>query len=267
MIGLRIAGILVGFGALMTAAPASAQHRHGSGHTDIVRHGGHVDAVHHHGSHFGHSNWNYVVPHHDVHHHSGSYYVQDNGYYYTPTPVVRMAPASMRTAELHPVHPVQVVQKPVQLQFGGYARFEDLSGRLEAEVNRLCLDMHYNYQHNPGFIEAYKEAYSLLASAKFVHAKEHQGDRDAIRHHVTQMDQLMHHVLEEIRPWSRNHARQIASGGVIEKSSAVEAILHHLCYDVGIEPHGADEPAPAPGAAEEQAPAPGALIDSPPPGF
>jgi hypothetical protein len=63
---------------------------------------------------------------------------------------------------------------------------------------------------------------------------------------VTQMDQLMHHVLEGIRPWSRHHSRQVASGGVIEKSSAVEAILHHLCYDVGVEPHGDDEPAPAP---------------------
>jgi hypothetical protein len=264
MINLRTSGILAGCIALLTTASANAQHRHGSGHTDFVQHGGHVDAVHHHGRHFGHNNWNYVVPHHDAHHHNGSYYVQDNSYYYTPTPVVRVAPTTIQTAELYPV---QVVQKPVQLQFGGYARFEDLSGRLEVEINRLCLDMHYNYQHNPGFAEAYRDAYALLESAKFVHAKEHQGDRDAIRHHVTQMDQLMHHVLEGIRPWSRHHSRQVASGGVIEKSSAVEAILHHLCYDVGVEPHGDDEPAPAPNAVEEQAPAPGAVINSPPPGF
>ncbi|MFN5973872.1 MAG: hypothetical protein ACK48U_05455, partial [Planctomyces sp.] len=163
--------------------------------------------------------------------------------------------------------PVLVVQKPVHWLFGGSALFEDLSGRLETDVNRLCLDMFYNYQHNPGFAETYKEAYSLLESAKFVHAKEHQGDRDAIRHHVTQMDQQMHHVLDEIRQWSRHHSRQIAAGGVIEKSSAVEAVLHHLCFDVGIEPHGADEPAPAPNAVEEQAPAPGAVINSAPPSF
>jgi hypothetical protein len=247
---------------LFVASTATAYGQHG--HDHVVHHNGHHDVAHHHGSNFGHNNWNYVVPHHDTHNHSGSYYVQDQTYYYTPTPVVRVAPVSIQTAHLHPA-PVQVVQKPVQLQFGGYARFEDLSGRLETEINRLCLDMHYNYQHNPGFAESYKEAYSLLASAKYVHAKEHQGDRDAIRHHVTQMDQAMHHVLEEIRPWSRNHARQVASGGVIEKSSAVEAILHHLCYDVGVEPHGADEPAPAPGVGEEQAPAPGGLINSPPP--
>ncbi len=72
------------------------------------------------------------------------------------------------------------------------------------------------------FQETYKEAYSLLESAKFVHAKQHQGDRDAIRHHVTQMDGLLHHVQGELRPWSRNHARQVGSGEIIEKSSAVE---------------------------------------------
>lgn len=247
---------------ILMATPALAQHQHG--HDHVVHHNGHHDVVHHHGRHFGHNDWNYVVPHHDSHLHSGSYYVQNQTYYYTPTPVVRVSSASIQTAQLQPV---QVVQKPVQLQFGGYARFEDLSGRLETEVNRLCLDMFYNYQHNPGFAETYKEAYSLLESAKFVHAKEHQGDRDAIRHHVTQMDQQMHHVLDEIRQWSRHHSRQIAAGGVIEKSSAVEAVLHHLCFDVGIEPHGADEPAPAPNAVEEQAPAPGAVINSAPPSF
>ena len=247
---------------LLSATPAFGQHRHG--HNQAVHSGGHHNVIHHHGRHFGHNDWNYVVPHYDAHHHRGSYYVQNQTHYYTPTPVIRVSSASFQSAQLPPV---QIVQEPVELQFGGYARFEDLSGRLETEVNRLCLDMFYNYQHNPGFAEAYREAYSLLESAKFVHAKEHQEDRDAIRHHVTQMDQLMHHVLEEIQPWSRRHARQIASGGVIEKSSAVEAVLHHLCYDVGVEPHGADEPAPAPNTDEEQAPAPGAVINSAPPAF
>jgi hypothetical protein len=174
-----------------------------------------------------------------------------------------MAPTLIQSAQLHPVQ----VSQPVQLQFGGFARCEDLAGRLETEANRLCLDMFYNYQHNPGFAETYKEAYSLLESSKYVHAKQHQGDRDAIRHHVTQMDGLLHHVQGELQQWSRNHARQVGSGGIIEKSSAVEAILHHLCYDVGIEPHGDDEPAPAPGLGEEQAPAPGGVIGSSPPGF
>lgn len=255
---------LLGCSVLLTATPANAQHNH-RGHNDVVHHGNHHDIVHHHGSHFGHSNWNYVVPaHHGGHQHSGSFYVQGDAHYYTPTPIVRVAPASFQSAQ---VYPTPVVQQPVQLQFGGFARCEDLAGRLETEANRLCLDMFYNYQHNPGFAATYKEAYSLLESSKYVHAKQHQGDREAIRHHVTQMDGLLHHVQDELRQWSRNHARQVGSGGIIEKSSAVEAILHHLCYDVGIEPHGDDEPAPAPGVGEEQAPAPGGVIGSSPPSF
>lgn len=230
----------------------------------MVQHGNHVDVIHHHGSNFGNSNWNYVVPpNRGVHRNIGSFYVQDGAHYYTPTPIVRLAPTSFHSAQLHPVQ----VAQPVQLQFGGFARCEDLAGRLEIEVNRLCLDMFYNYQHNPGFNETYKEAYSLLESSRYVHAKEHQGDRDAIRHQVTQMDGLLHHLEGDLQQWTRNHARQVASGEIIEKSSAVEAILHHLCYDVGIEPHGDDEPAHAPGHGEEQAPAPGGIIGSPPPGF
>jgi hypothetical protein len=262
MFSLRTTGIQACCLLLLTAATVSAQHRHRSGHTDLIPHNGHLDAVHHHGRHFGHSNWNYVVPHHSSHHHHGSYYVQGNGYYYTPTPVVRVT-SSFQSAQL----PVQVVQQPVQMQYGGYVRYEDLSGRLETEVNRLCLDMFYNYRHNPGFDQTYREAYALLEACRFVHSKEHQGDRNAIRDQVVQMDQLMHHVQGVVQQWSRLHVRQVASGGVIEKSSAVEAILHHLCYDVGIEPHGDDEPAPAPMAADELAPAPGAVISSPPPSF
>lgn len=133
-------------------------------------------------------------------------------------------------------------------------------------MNRMCLDMFYNYRHNVGFDESYREAYDLLDAAKYVHGKEHQGDRNAIRDQVVPMDQVMHHVKEETRRWSRSPVRQVGFGGISEKSGSVKAILHHLCYDVGIEPHGDDEPAPAPNVLEEQAPAPG-VISSPPPGF
>ena len=256
MSSIRIICALTSCFAFVPISPALAQHDH------VTHHGNHDHVVHHHGSNFGNNNWNYVVPQQSVQQ-SGSFYAQGDAHYYTPTPIVRLNPATIQTAHQHPVQAAQ----PVQMQFGGFARCEDLAGRLETEANRLCLDMFYNYQHNQGFQETYKEAYSLLESAKYVHAKQHQGDRDAIRHHVTQMDGLLHHVQGELRQWSRQNSRPIGSGDVIEKSSAVEAILHHLCYDVGIEPHGDDEPAPAPGFDEEQAPAPGGVISSSPPGF
>ena len=109
-----------------------AQHHH--------KHDHHA-TIHHHGSHYGHSNWSYVVPH--SHQHHGAYYVANNCFYYTPTPIVRVAPSQMVS-----MSPVPTVQQPVQLQFGKFTRCDDLAGRLEQEMNRLCLDLHYNYQGN-----------------------------------------------------------------------------------------------------------------------
>jgi hypothetical protein len=238
----------------LPASTAIAQHHHRHHHHQIIHN--------HHGSHFGHNNWSYVVPHSEAHHHHGSYYVHNNGYFYTPTPVARMITGTQTAA----VTPIQVVEKPVSLTFGGFGRCDDLAGRLVTDANRLCLDMHYNYQHNPGYAGTYREAFDLLQAAKYVHAKEHQGDREAIRRQVTNMDQLFHRVQQEMRSWSRQHRRQIASGGVIEKCSNVEALLHHLCYDVGIEPHNADEEqAPPPSPVEESAPAPAGTISTSPP--
>lgn len=255
---------LSGCVAMLLMATANAQHngghrRHGSGHGgSMLLGGGHGGTVLHHGSNFGHNDWNFVVPHRNVQQHHGAYYVHNNAYYYTPTPIVRITASSFPTAQRPPV---QIVQPPVQLQFGGHTHVADLSGRLAQEANYLCLDLHYNYQHNPGFSEVYREAYSLLDSARFLDAKEHQGDRDAVRHHITQIHELMHHVQGEIQQWSREPVRQIGSGGAVEKASSVEAIMHHLAYDVGVEQNGPDEQAPAPGTTEEQAPAPAGVIN------
>jgi hypothetical protein len=128
--------------ALLATSSALAQHGHGHlGHGHINRRGhGHI--AHHHGSHFGHNTWNWVVPHRDQHHHHGAYYVEDNHYYYTPAPVQRIV---VNSAQRYPVHVVQRPVAPVPIEFGGFARCEDLAGRLEYELNLMCLDMHYNY--------------------------------------------------------------------------------------------------------------------------
>lgn len=231
-----------GVALLATLTPGMVQAQH--------HHHGHHHPVHHHGSHYGHSNWSYVVPH--AHHHHGAYYVSNNAYYYTPSPVVRVVPT--QTAS---IVPVQVVQQPVQLQFGGFARCDDLAGRLETELNRLCLDLHYNYRHNQGFAHTYREAYEVLQLARQIHAKEHQGDREFIRRAVGSLDEQFHHIQEEIAAWSRQPVRPIGTGDALEEVSAAEAALHHLCFDVGIKPHDTgDEQAPPPAAGEELAPPP-----------
>lgn len=221
----------------------SQHHHHGGGH-------GHGHS-HHHGSHFGHSNWNYVVPHH--HHHRGSYYVQDNSYYYTPSPITRIASG-------HPApHVVQRPIEPVQLRFGGFAQQEDLAGRLEIAANLLCRDMHSNYQHNTGFAGTYREAYEIWNTVRYMHEREHAGDHEAVRRQVQNLDRAFHHVQEEIRPWTAHAHRQIGFGGMNEKTSEMEAVLHHLCYDVGVKPeHGAEAPPAA--SSDEVAPPPTASV-------
>lgn len=202
--------------------------------------GGH--AVHR-GIHYGHNNWNYVVPHHNQF--AGAYYSQGATHYYTPTIVTRQVVG---------VAPV-VVQKPVELAFGGFSRNQDLAGRLSVEANAMCLDMHYNYQHNKNFVEVYRAAYNVLKAAKYLHGKEHQGDRETITNRMVEVDALFHDVQDQVRGWSRVVTKQIGASELQQKVEGVEAVLHHLCYDVGVEPHTQPvEEAPPPADLRETIP-------------
>lgn len=247
--------------------PASAQHRHGGhghrghGHSGHGHYGGYGHfgghghgfglSVGHHGVHLGR---HFVVPHYD-HHYHGSYWFDSGQYYYQP-----------RTYVVSPQ--THVVTKPIVIEFGAFSQVDDLSGRLARLANELCLDMHYNYSHNSGFANTYREAYQILGAAKSIHATENQNDRVEIARQVQELDPLFHHVQSEIRKWSRQHYRQIGQAGIFTKTDAMEALLHHLMNDVGIKPHSGEsiEAAPAP-AADEVAPPPppDATVTSPPP--
>jgi hypothetical protein len=163
-----------------------------------------------------------VLPHID-HYHHGSYYVDSGYYYYQPQTFV--------------TDPTQyVVSKPVAVKFGSFSHIDDLSSRLERLANELCLDMYYNYSHNPAFAETYREAYQILQTAKYVHVKEHQDDRAEVARRLSELDPLFHHVQGEVGGWSRHHHRQIAQGSATAKIAVMEAILHHLMNDVGVKP-------------------------------
>jgi hypothetical protein len=142
-----------------------------------------------------------------------------------------------------------IAPRSVKLEFGGFQRTEDLSGRLEIEVNRWCLDMHYNYRHNPDFVATYREAYKILQAARYIHSAEHRQDREAIRTQVANVDPLFHQVQDNIKIWTREQRRDIGKTGINGKAEIVESILHHLLYDVGVKPQ---HEAPL----EEQAPPP-----------
>ena len=193
--------------------------------------------------------WRYVVPSQHQHYHdSGTYYSRNGAHYYVPAAPPPGTYAGQPTAPIPP--------QSVKLQYGGFKQTYNLAERLEFEANRLCLDMHYNYPHNRGFAQTYREAYEIRQIADSLGST--QQSRTRIRQEATELDEHFHHVQEEIKPWTRIERRPIGEGGINGKAEVMESILHHLLYDIGVNPQHlpAEEQAPPPG--DLAAPAPGA---------
>lgn len=153
----------------------------------------------------------------------GAYYQFDKDYYYTP-PVQRFRGRP------------EVAPRPITMTFGAGKHLIELSERLESLTNELCLDLHYNYRQNRNFNEIYGEAYQLLEAAKFVHVNAHQGDRKDIRRSATKIDNLFHHVQEEVSRLRRNEQRRVGQLSLEGKTEELQAVLHHLLYDLGVKP-------------------------------
>lgn len=220
----------------LTASTVLAQSGyHIDHHNHIIRDShGHVIGRYHHD--VIHNNAVHIVPHMNSIQH-GTYYRQgDQSYYYPQTAMAGI---------------LQIPPTPQEISFGGFGHVDDLAMRLETLMNELCLDLYYNYSHNPGFLETYSEAYSLLETAKFIHAAEHANDRDAISRKLGGADALFHHVEDDVRGWSRIHHRQIGTLGILSKMDMAESVLHHLMRDVGVKPE-LPEVAPVPGVVGQQ---------------
>lgn len=212
-------------------------------HTDVlVDPHGHVVTRHH-------DSYQYVIP--ATRPNLGTYYTLQNQQYYMP-------PAQIVRGQTAYVAPTPVA-------FGGYTRFEDLSGRIESAANEVCLDLHYNYQANAGYQEVYREAYSLLQQAKALHAAEHHQDRNYIRGAVEALDGLLHHVAGDASRLAPQVVRPIGQYALPDKLAQLESMIHHLMHDVGIAPHAeGTEQAPPPGDVEQAPPPSGFGV---PPGF
>ena len=124
-----------------------------------------------------------------------------------------------------------VVLKPT---ISAFADVDNLSHRLESTSNDLLLDMHHNYSHNTGYRETYREAYALLSAAKFSIQAAHSHDHRGIQRKLQGLDQLVHHLDDDIRGWSRHHHRQIGRVDLHEKLHNVEAALFQLMDDAGV---------------------------------
>lgn len=230
-----------------TYQPSYSNGAHIDHHDHVVRdsHGHVIQRTHHD---VIHPNSTYIVPQYNSTH-SGSYYSQGGTSYYAPPRPVATGPHGH----------TQTTYKPAQMQFGGFSHVDDLASRLETLTNELCLDLHFNYSHNPGFRETYAEAYQILDVAKYIHAAEHQQDRDAIAAKLSGLDELFHHVEDDVRGWSRHHHRQVGNLGILTKMDYIESSLHHLMNDVGVRQTGAsggNGQAPPPAGSLNQAPPP-----------
>jgi hypothetical protein len=126
-----------------------------------------------------------------------------------------------------------VVLRPTT--FGRFANIDGLAHRLETQSNQLLLDLHYNYSHNTGFKQAYKEAYQVLTVAKDVHAADpfHQA---AIQQKLRGMDQLVHHLQDDFRPWTRHAHQQVGQLGLNQKLQGLASTVNELMNDAGVAP-------------------------------
>lgn len=151
----------------------------------------------------------------------GAFYTFDKTYYYTPP---------------MPRGPGQRAPRPVVIQFGGSRYLAELAERIEFLANELCLDLHHNYGHNHNFDEVYREAYQFLQATKFIRNREQHGDREAIRRSVAKIDNLFHHIQDDLNVLKRQERRPVGQIGFQAKIEELQALIHHLMYDQGVRP-------------------------------
>lgn len=142
----------------------------------------------------------------------GGFYVESGTYYYRP--YGRRGPR-------------------IVIREGSFAYVDELAERLENELNLLCLDMHDNYRHNPGFSETYEEAYQMLDLARDIYASDHEHDREAIAQFVSELDPLFRHVASDIRHWNRRTRHRWGQGGLQSKLNRIQPLIDHLTNTVG----------------------------------
>ena len=193
--------------------------------------------------------WRYVVPNQQHYHHAGTYYSRNGMHYYVPSAPPPGTYAGQPTSPIAP--------QSVKLEFGGFKQTSDLIDRLEFATNRLCLDMHYNYRHNAGFTETYRESYQILQTTRDLDSG--RPSRSRIRQDVAELDEQFHHVQHDIKPWTRLERRPVGEGGINGKAEVVESVLHHLLFDVGVRPQHLPIEEQAPPPADEAAPSPAAI--------
>lgn len=229
--------------SLALGAPAAAQHHH-----HVRQH--HHDYVQPHQHNYVQPHYDYVQPHH---HHVPTYTHPQTVYVQPPTVYPQPSRTTYYRGDDH-AHDHAATHAPRHITFGGFSHVDDLAAELTDQANDLCLELHYNYQHNAGFRQTYREAYELLTTAKYIHGLEHSGNREKLRQAVGELDVHFHHVQGHVTDWSGHHHRPVGQGGLTAKLEALEQTLHHLMDDVGVRPAAAGQQAPPSALIVEEAP-------------
>jgi len=166
--------------------------------------------------------YQYIVPHNGTRH-NGTYYQNNGSYYYYPQTYNDRADQHSNT-------------RPQQVAFGSFSRTEDLGSRLETIANDFCLELDANYRRNRNFDEVYREAYQILQTAKYIHKEDHDRHRTEIAREVSKLDDLFHHVQDEVSQWRSDRDHHNPSMGIQSHLGLLESTIHHLMNDAGVRP-------------------------------
>jgi hypothetical protein len=152
--------------------------------------------------------------------------------------------------------------------FGARRHVDDLAARMARQANEICLEMHYNYRHNPGYRETYREMYQVLQDSKHIHELVHHDhyhhtrnrQDDHIARDLVEMDSLVHHIEEDIARWAPAHSHHAhghhamvhgQSQNLHRLMDQFAENLHHLMTDYGVKSQlgpGGEAPPPDAGA-------------------
>ncbi len=140
-----------------------------------------------------------------------------------------------------------IAQQRIVYKFGAKMHLDTLVVRLHDQANEVCWEMYLNHQHEASFRATYAEMYKILQDLKHIHELSHEdavhnhgpGNEDHIAHDLHDVDQLFHHIEEDIASWGVlnhwDHNPYHRHGSRLDlKMKMFEQTLHHLMRDYGV---------------------------------
>ncbi|HWL09642.1 MAG TPA: hypothetical protein VNQ76_14625 [Planctomicrobium sp.] len=127
----------------------------------------------------------------------------------------------------------------VRIEFGRRTDADRLANQLVTQANALCLQLHQNYQGNPGFREGYREMYDILQESQRIRDEVRNGthraprrENDRIAASLHKMDRDFHAIERDLRGWraapgSRDAVR------LDQLLGQFESTLHDMMEDYG----------------------------------